>query len=116
MATPQVVSADTSFSDTRASDNRGSAVSSVLITGDTVDSNRLEIEGVLGDGAEHHAALPSLSMDETLTDGDPHVGRPLPSSSWWVQTRLKGSPGAYRLIRGQGRKWETKVVTDLAEA
>lgn len=109
----EVVSADTSFSDPKAPDNRGAAFSTVLIVGESVDANRLEIDGVLSDGTEHRAVFPSLGGDGQGGE-DPHVGRPLPSSpGWWVQTRLKHPPFAYRLITGHGRRWETKVVEDL---
>lgn len=95
----EVVSADTSYSDPGAEDGRGKAACSVL-----VDGGVLRVSGVLSTGEEHGYVLGGEG-------GDERVGRRAEEGGgWWVQTKLGGSPERYRLVRGGGRKWETKVV------
>ena len=60
----EIIDADTSYSDTSAADNRGIAVSEVLITG-TEQDNQARIHGVLHDGREIDFRLPSVSATTT---------------------------------------------------
>jgi hypothetical protein len=125
----EIVSADTSFSDMSAADNRGNAASAVTIYVDEKKgTSYLVIEGVLHDGTEHRAKFPTLKIgmdgnggsgekveiegDEEKDEcGDPYVGT-LVEDDWWVQTKVGMQ---YRLIRGAGRNWETKMVDEVAK-
>jgi hypothetical protein len=107
----EVVSADTSFSDTSADDNRGKAINVVEISGDSFDDNHLEISGTLRDGEVFFSSFPRLNpsgMDQRT--GDPNLGRQL-EDGWWVKA---ATPTHYQLCRGQGRKVEYQMVPILA--
>jgi hypothetical protein len=121
----EVVSADTSFSDPEADDNRGVAVSTVLIVG-TPHHNQLQIAGTLRDGATHQGVFPAVGaccesdrkgdaepppLGLGVVDGDRLLGT-ADANGWWYKTRLvAGTHGAsYRQTRGAGRVWETRDV------
>ena len=120
----EVVSSDTSFSDTSATDNRGCAASSVLIVvNEETKTSYLIIQGMLRDGKEHYARFPMLGdggggggggssgsskSDTVLDEGNPHVGKTMEGDEeWWVQTMVGNQ---YRLVRGNGRQWEVKLL------
>ena len=56
----EIVSADTSYSDTSSPDNRGSALSIVEIVGSSQNDNRLEVKGTFHDGTSYHNVYPRL--------------------------------------------------------
>uniref|UniRef100_A0A7S4KAQ4 Calcineurin-like phosphoesterase domain-containing protein n=1 Tax=Odontella aurita TaxID=265563 RepID=A0A7S4KAQ4_9STRA len=103
----EVVSGDTSFSDTEAEDNRGLALSVVEIVGENAWDNQLRVSGVLRDGTEHRSLFGRLhegGVDDTA--GDAGLGTQLPGG-WWVKA---STPPLYRLCRGMGRKVEYMSV------
>lgn len=118
----EVVSADTSFSDPDADDNRGIAVTAVLITG-SPEQNRLELSGVLRDGTIHRGVFTSVGgvsasahpfNEEDVFDeaGDRLLGT-ADAEGWWYKTRLVSDARGgviYRQTRGKGRVWETRDV------
>lgn len=59
----EVITADTSFSDTSKPDNRGAAIASVLVQGESPDANHTEIAGILRDGREFTGRLATLAGD-----------------------------------------------------
>lgn len=95
----EVISADTSFSDTDAADNRGVAVPGVLLQG-PLEANSALIYGTLRDGRRHEARLACLGG---AGPHDEFVGTEL-VDGWWVKARLVS--GAYLLCRGNGRSVE----------
>ena len=104
----EIVSADTSFSDIKADDNRGKAIAIVEIVGSCINDNHLEISGRLRDGNSFLSIFPrlcpSIGIDERT--GDPLLGRQL-EDRWWV----KAATGAhYQLCRGEGRNVEYRLV------
>jgi hypothetical protein len=103
----EIVSADTSFSDTSASDNRGMAFASVEVAGYSSTDNHLTIKGSTRDGQPYlslYSRLYHKGMDETK--GDPMLGRRL-VNGWWVKA---GFDELYYLTRGQGRKVEYRTI------
>jgi hypothetical protein len=104
----EIASADTSFSDTSANDNRGVAVSVVEIAGDSRSDNQLEIRGVLRDGTEYHSRFPRLHVDGVdHASGDANLGRKN-REEYWVKACTKQE--TYWLTRGKGRDVEYKHV------
>ncbi|CAB9523243.1 expressed unknown protein [Seminavis robusta] len=67
----EIVSADTSFSDTSCADNRGQAVSVVELVGFSDKDNQLELRGVLRNGQAYDCQFPRLTTEEGM---DPSVG------------------------------------------
>jgi hypothetical protein len=59
----EVITADTSFSDTSKPDNRGAAIVSLLVQGESGEVNHTEIAGILRDGREYSAHLGTLGGD-----------------------------------------------------
>ncbi|KAL3905219.1 MAG: hypothetical protein SGILL_009764 [Bacillariaceae sp.] len=97
----EIVSADTSFSDTSSYDNRGKAISVVEIFGDSVSDNQLEMRGILRDGTEHHSKFPRLHDDGVdHTTGDTNLGRQI-KEEFWVKASTRST---YWLTRGKGRQ------------
>jgi len=84
----EVIDADTSYSDITAKDNRGKAVSEVLIKGKDVF-----VEGVISSGA---SIKYQISLNEG--QGDPFIGKrvPLPDDKgdncYWVKAKLEHIP------------------------
>jgi len=112
----EVISADTSFSDTRASDNRGQAIACVLIEGKNESVNCSVLSGVLRDGREHFCRLRTLASGTTTerdcaNDGDSFVGTEL-GDGWWVKTKvlLEGQPVCYLACKGEGRHCEYRDI------
>ena len=118
----EIVSADTSFSDTSAVDKRGCAHCSVELCGSSPLDNRLRLVGTLRDGrsydCEFHRLYPGGGIDGTV--GDPHLGRQV-RDGWWVKASTKaarevdGDEDAekcydYWLTRGKGRFVEYKCI------
>ncbi|KAG7354331.1 calcineurin-like phosphoesterase [Nitzschia inconspicua] len=105
----EIVSADTSFADTDANDNRGRAISVVEIIGTSMTDNQLEMRGILRDGSEYLSRFTRLHSDGTdETAGDVQLGRKL-QDEYWVKASTTNS--TYWLTRGRGRKVEYKHVS-----
>ena len=103
----EIVSADTSYSDSSAGDNRGAAIAVVEIAGAGERDNRLIISGRLKDGTDHYSTFNRLhdgGIDCTV--GDAILGTCL-EGGWWVKAV---TPPYYRLCRGRGRKVEFMTV------
>jgi len=100
----RVITADTSYSDMAQPDNRGCAVSEVVLHAD----GHAHVHGVLKDGRaiEYRLAPPQQRDAEatttTTTDAmfDPYIGKPLKDNSW-VKAKLKGQD-TYIVCRGEG--------------
>eukprot|EP00978_Attheya_sp_CCMP212_P043385 scaffold282300_cov86-Attheya_sp.AAC.1 len=122
----EMVSADTSYSDVKATDNRGLAVPLVELVGTSEVDNRLEISGDLSDGVEYHNIFYRLheetNKEETIrqgparggidtTVGDVHLGKRL-ENGFWVKA---ATTQHYRLCRGKGRmvEYESVSLTEL---
>lgn len=104
----EIVSADTSFSDTRSRDNRGKALAVVEIVGESSLDNQLETSGCLQNGtfyATKHARLHPAGVD--FSGANPNVGTRLETEEWWVKVELDEH---FYLTRGSGRKVEYKTV------
>lgn len=111
----EVVSCDTSFSDTLAKDMRGVAVSSVTIIGSSGHSH-LHVAGVLRDGVKHSGIYRPVGVNPLPRSGDPLLGT-VDDEGWWFKARISAdqdhsdpSVVTYRQTRGTGRKWETRDV------
>ena len=92
----EIVSSDTSFSDTSAPDNRGAAATATKIVGVSPWDNQLVLQGTLRDGQLHVGRYSRLS-NETLfdDDGDPHLGSMWNhnlTSGWWIKSRVADIP------------------------
>ena len=70
----EVITADTSFSDMGAADNRGSAIAAVMVQGESAESNRTEIFGTLHDGRDFQGRMATLGGSEDGLGGDPLLG------------------------------------------
>eukprot|EP00038_Savillea_parva_P023957 m.42665 g.42665 ORF g.42665 m.42665 type:complete len:514 (-) comp6309_c0_seq1:93-1634(-) len=112
------VSSDTSFSDTGAHDNRGCAVSEVLIEGDP-HCNQVRVHGVLADGRPVDFHTPPLGLEYGSRDlqarlaarGDTLVGTRTEEGSW---VRAPLDPPRYLTATAQGfdvftGEWEADV-------
>lgn len=103
----EVVCADTSFSDMTAPDNRGAAVSEVLIHGQS-EWNQVQVHGTLADGAHINYRLPPVGDASVgacaagncageagdtppLLAGDTLVGRPLKNKPDNPASRARGA-------------------------
>jgi hypothetical protein len=84
----EIIDSDSSYSDMTASDNRGKAVSEIVIAG-----RRVFVKGVLHDG---QSIKYDLSLDRG--EGDQYIGKqvPLPDdkdgNSFWVKAKLENTP------------------------
>jgi hypothetical protein len=108
----EVVSADTSFSDTTSHDNRGQAVAVVELVGASPTDNQLELRGSLRDGQTYVSRFLRLhpgGVDASV--GDANLGREIQTSAqqkkWWVKVATDKS---YWLTSGKGRHVEYKEV------
>ena len=106
----EIVSADTSFSDTSATDNRGCATSIVELAGTSHCDNQLHLSGILRDGTPYRSAFHRLHSGGAIDTnvGDPFLGRQLPDG-WWVKASSHDEKH-YWLTRGKGRIVEYKQV------
>jgi len=104
----EVISADTSFSDQDAADNRGKAMACVLLRGTSLDVNHAVIYGVLRDGRHHEARLQTLGGLEDGKEGDPFLGTEF-KDGWWVKA-LVPEASSYLLCRGKGRRVEYRDI------
>ena len=105
----EVISADTSFSDTSAADNRGAAVCSLLLRGESAESNRAVMHGTLRDGRAYRSELPTLRSGDTGgAGGDRQLGTEA-EGGWWWKARLAHG-GGYVQCRGTGRTVEYRDV------
>jgi Calcineurin-like phosphoesterase len=108
----EIVSADTSFSDTSADDNRGRAMSVVEIAGDSPTDNQLEVRGTLRDGRSHESFFFRLHPGGVdVSVGDPNLGR-LWKDGYWI--KMATTTDSYWLSRGAGRRVEYKDVEKSA--
>lgn len=100
----EVVTADTSFSDMRAADCRGAAVTAVLVSGESADANQLEFFGTLHDGRQYHGRLATLGGDGEGLGGDPLLGTEA-AEGWWYKARVmgEGATEVYLQCQGAGR-------------
>ena len=107
----EIVSGDTSFSDTSARDNRGSAVAVVEIIGKSKTTNRLELSGSLSSGETYSGVFPVLESVSQTTADEPVsssiLGRELPGG-WWIKAMVSSD---FLLCRGRGRHVEYKRST-----
>mmetsp|Transcript_8317 Transcript_8317/g.34246 ORF Transcript_8317/g.34246 Transcript_8317/m.34246 type:complete len:330 (-) Transcript_8317:26-1015(-) len=85
----ELITADTSYSDVSATDNRGLAVAAVVLEGPSLEVNRATVHGVLADGQEYAGDMPMLRDDPHLTLGAAAV-----SSSFAAQGVSLGSSSA----------------------
>jgi hypothetical protein len=105
----EIVSADTSFSDTSAGDNRGKALALVEIVGSSTTNNQLELSGVLRDGSRYSTAFARLHPEGVdSTTGDPYLGKVLREEGWWIKAITVDD--RYHLTRGHGRNVEYDSV------
>mmetsp|Transcript_41669 Transcript_41669/g.64184 ORF Transcript_41669/g.64184 Transcript_41669/m.64184 type:complete len:306 (+) Transcript_41669:272-1189(+) len=103
----QVITADTSYSDMSTPDNRGCAVSEILIH----DNETVEVHGILKDNSaiEYSLACPTKPLDFC----DDLVGKKL-QDDWWVKSKLKevNSDGKlYLIAKGEGYKLDTQLLS-----
>jgi hypothetical protein len=128
----EVVSADTSFSDVSAADNRGQALAVTVLTGTSPTDNQLELRGTLRDGRSLHTTTKHVRLHPNGIDttvGDVYLGTQLlPSRNsnidtdkhpnennndggWWVKGIVNNDDETsgdilYYLTRGNGRQVE----------
>ena len=108
----RVITADTSYSDMAAPDNRGAAVSEVLL----YPSGAAEVHGVLKDGRPIAYTLPpppdsGAGSGPDPADGDPWVGRLLPDG-FFVKARIVAQPSPrYLVCKGKGFRLEQREQT-----
>lgn len=110
----EIVSADTSFSDTSAKDNRGLAVSVVEVVGSSAKDNQLHLHGTLMNGKRYSSKFSRLHSGDKVdtSHGDGLLGRQLTDgSNWWI--KVKTESGEYCLTRGKGRKVEHRYSTEV---
>lgn len=104
----EIVSADTSYSDSKTRDNRGCAVPVVELVGECPEDNHLELSGTLRDGKRHFSVFNRLCPEGIdSTTGDSLLGKQL-EDGWWVKAKTSGRE--YQLCRGRGRVLEYKSV------
>lgn len=104
----EIVSADTSFSDTSAGDNRGKALALVEIIGASSTDNSLELSGFLRNGSRYSTVFVRLHPEGVdISSGDPNLGKRVGEEGWWIKSAVDGQ---YHLTRGNGRKVEYHSV------
>jgi len=109
----EIVSADTSFSDTRADDNRGAAIGIVEVFGESSTDNQLELRGLLRNGEAYVSKflrLHDAGKVDTCT-GDAMLGLRIQHDNldYWIKA-AKADGAHYWLTRGHGRHVEYKTV------
>ena len=103
----EIISADTSFSDTTAKDNRGQAVAGVELVGKSPNDNQLRVSGTLSDGMAYTTIGVRLHPDGVdASTGDIYLGLQL-EDGWWIKA---SDQRYYHLTRGNGRKVEHQRV------
>lgn len=108
----EIVSADTSFSDTSAHDNRGQALAIVEIVGESPTDNQLVLSGVLRDGSNYsstHVRLHPEGVDPST--GDPNLGTTWGDQGWWIKAIVNAN---YYLTRGNGRQVEYHTISKVS--
>jgi hypothetical protein len=104
----EIVSADTSFSDTSAGDQRGKALALVEIVGASDTDNQLALSGFLRDGSQYSTAFVRLHPEGVDSSaGDPYLGKQVGEEGWWIKATVDSR---YYLTRGKGRKVEYDSV------
>eukprot|EP00980_Cylindrotheca_fusiformis_P003807 scaffold839_cov138-Cylindrotheca_fusiformis.AAC.2 len=108
----EIVSADTSFSDTKAKDNRGVATSVVEIIGASSHDNQLHLRGTLRNGKSYHSTFQRLhsKTQKDTSQGDPYLGRQAKDGDWWI--KVKTNDHMYCFTRGSGRHVECMFVPE----
>ena len=104
----ELVSADTSYSDVRAPDNRGLAVPAVTIEGDSHDVSRTRIHGILKDGRPYEALLPALGGCDHHLEGDLLLGTE-DHDGWWYKATLDDG-NRYLQCKGAGRRVQYRDI------
>eukprot|EP00039_Didymoeca_costata_P021129 m.343515 g.343515 ORF g.343515 m.343515 type:complete len:507 (-) comp22945_c0_seq1:64-1584(-) len=108
----EVITADTSYSDTTASDNRGVAAFEVIITGGSQDNHSV-IHGTFANGDEIEFSLPELKNDEIcdrFTNVRSHlVGIEL-DDGWWVKAPKPHCDQNLLAVKGQGFDVRVKQI------
>lgn len=98
----ELISADTSYSDVRADDNRGKAVPVVTLVGADFSSNFAAVSGILRDGRSYDVRLPTLgSSAQDSDDGDLLIGTE-DDAGWWYKATVDGG-SKYLQCSGNGR-------------
>ena len=134
----EVVSADTSFSDTSCADNRGRVVSVVELVGRNEHTNQLHLYGILQTGQAYDSWFPTIRRrrqqqqqqqrdiinycdNDTDDDnnnnpsGDIYLGKQLPRDGWWVKASYYDDSKQeeyYCLARGKGRRVEYQYIPE----
>jgi len=95
-----VVTADTSYSDKNADDNRGVAMSEVLVD---IQADTTRVRGILRDG----------TPIDYIAEHDPHVG--LPMDNGWIKTPLGDNRYIVCFSKGHGTyssnlRYETRII------
>ena len=131
----EIVSADTSFSDTSCSDNRGRVVSVVELVGRNEHTNQLHLYGILQTGQAYDSWFPTIRRrrrqqqqqqrditnycdndtddDDNNSSGDIYLGKQLPRDGWWVKASYyddSKQEDYYCLARGKGRRVEYQYI------
>lgn len=106
----EIVSADTSFSDAQADDNRGMATSIVEIIGASTVDNQLYVRGKLHNGREYNSKFHRLHSKNRndSNESDAFLGRQAKDGDWWI--KVKTDDDMYCFTRGKGRRVEYKLV------
>ena len=109
----EIVSADTSFSDTGADDNRGVALGVVEVFGTSPTDNQLELRGRLRNGKSYKSKFSRLHDDRRvdIRVGDAMLGRRIQYDNldYWIKVSTADGD-SYWLTRGQGRHVEYKSI------
>lgn len=108
--TLQVFTADTSYSDMSQPDNRGCAVSEILINDET---QTIQVHGVIKTGAKISYSLPCPTKEQSESTGDDLIGRQL-SDNWWVKSKLETTPEdgkEFLICKAEGFKLNTEWAT-----
>ena len=103
----QILTADTSYSNMKAPDNRGAAVSEILIH---EADQTIEVHGILKD--EQMIAY-NLACPTKEAKGDYFVGQKL-QGDWWVKSKLAPpteDDKQYLACKGEGYKLDTQLLS-----
>lgn len=106
----EIVSADTSYSDSGAKDNRGKALAIVELVGGSIDDNHLELRGSLHNEVHYSSIFPRLHQGILDTSvGDSRLGCRIQhqNQDYWIKVATEDS---YWLARGKGRQVEHRIV------
>ncbi|KAJ1455022.1 hypothetical protein M885DRAFT_520954 [Pelagophyceae sp. CCMP2097] len=105
----EIISADTSYSDPKATDNRGRAVTALVLKG-PLEDNRAVAQGLLSDGRVF--TTHGLASPKDPGAGDQKLGT-VDEDGWWVKCIVEGK---YLESRGAGHVVEKREVLAAALA